>query len=232
MTAKSVAIIPARSGSVGVRDKNLRPVAGKPLIVWTIEAALQAKTIDRVLVTTDSVEIAKTAAEAGADVPFLRDRALARGDVHATDTVLDAIERLALGGDIYDMVHMLLPTAPLRDANDIDAASRLLGIDVDAVVGVYRWDKYATNLRYQHSDRLVPVVPSESYNQQRQQQETLFVVSGAIFAARVTALVSEGTFHAVNAAPYVMPEEMCIDINSERDLARAAAKLANRGGPT
>lgn len=227
MAADCLAVIPARGGSRGIRGKNLVEVGGKPLIEWTIEAALGAAGVDRVVVNTDSEAIAAVAVAAGADVPFMRPAELAADDVHAVHVVLDTLTRLEETGDaVPGVTMMLLPTAPLRRAEDIDLAlEKLSARAAPAVIGVYRWNRYVTNLRYMHGDTLVPAVPASRYNVQRQDQDTLYVVNGAIFAARTDALRRSQTFHVDGAVGYVMSSSESLDINDESDLEEARGRL-------
>ena len=112
-----VAIIPARGGSVGVPRKNVRQLAGKPLIAWTIERALAAPAIDRVVVSTEDEEIAEVARRHGADVPFVRPAELATSTATGGDVIMHALDNLPP----YDDVMVLQPTSPLRSVDDIEA---------------------------------------------------------------------------------------------------------------
>ena len=114
---RTLALIPARGGSKGIPRKNIRLIAGKPLIAWTIEAALRSSLLDAVMVTTDDPEIAEVASRAGAQVPFLRPAALAQDDTPGIAPVLHALDMLPG----YDAVLLLQPTSPLRNTADIDA---------------------------------------------------------------------------------------------------------------
>lgn len=225
---EALAVIPARGGSTGIPRKNLVDLGGRPLIAWTIAAASASAATTRVVVSTDSPDIADAARAAGAEVPFLRSRELAGGDVHAVHAVLDALERLErLEGYTPGIVLMLLPTAPLRRAAHVDAAIAMVRADPEApVVGVFRWNHYLTNLRYRRDGRLTPVVAAGDHNVQRQDQEPLYVVNGAMFAATPAVLRRHGSFHAPGAQAYVMPAEASIDINDDDDLAAARAAVA------
>ena len=117
-----LALIPARGGSRGVPRKNVREIAGKPLIAWTIEAALSVRGIDRVVVTTDDAEIAEVSRAAGAEVPFLRPAELAADETPGIAPVFHALDALP----DFDEVLLLQPTSPLRGANDIEALLALV----------------------------------------------------------------------------------------------------------
>ena len=111
-----IAIIPARGGSKGIPRKNLKTLGGKPLIAWTIQAALKSKTIDRVIVSTEDNEMADIAQEWGAEVPFIRPTELAQDKSTAMETVFHALEMIPN----YEWVFLLQPTSPLRTTADID----------------------------------------------------------------------------------------------------------------
>lgn len=223
-----LAVVPARGGSKGIPGKNLVDLCGRPLVGWTVAAALDSTAVTRVVVSTDSPEIASAAVATGAEVPFLRSAALSDGDVHAVHVVLDVVEGLERSeGYQPDIVLMLLPTTPLRRGSHIDdAVDRVRADPTGTVVGVYRWNRYLTNLRHERDGRLVPAVPAPHYNVQRQQQEPVYVVNGAMFAAATNVLCVHRSFHIEGAVPYVMSEEASIDINDEHDLERARAAIA------
>ncbi|MFO0106485.1 MAG: acylneuraminate cytidylyltransferase family protein, partial [Burkholderiales bacterium] len=135
-----LALVPARSGSKGLPDKNIRPLGGKPLLAWPIAAALAAQRVDRVIVSTDSAHYADLARAAGADVPFLRPTALASDTAPSIDFILHAVDTLAAADEHYDYLLLLEPTSPLTEASDIDRALSALaaqGASAVAVVGVW-----------------------------------------------------------------------------------------------
>ena len=132
-----LAVIPARGGSKRLPKKNLIDLAGKPLIAWSIEAALQSKYIDHVVVSTDHEEIAAVSKRYGADVPFMRPNDLATDTASSIDVVLHAIHHTVSIGEQYELLMLLQPTSPLRTVNDIDNALRqLIKRDDDAVISV------------------------------------------------------------------------------------------------
>lgn len=111
-----IAIIPARGGSKGVPDKNIRIVGGKPLIAWSIASALAEPGVDAVVVSTDSDAIADVARAAGAEVPFVRPAALARDETPTEPVLIHAVDALAAQGRSFDAVMLLQPTSPVRSA--------------------------------------------------------------------------------------------------------------------
>ena len=116
---KLLAIIPARGASKRLPRKNVLDLAGKPLIAWTIEAALNSSYIDRVVVSTDDDEIASISQQSGADIPFMRPDGLARDDSTSVDVALHVISELELGGESYDYVILLQPTSPYQRHQNI-----------------------------------------------------------------------------------------------------------------
>jgi CMP-N-acetylneuraminic acid synthetase len=123
---KILALIPARSGSEGLPGKNIKPLAGKPLIAWTIEQARGSRYIDRIITSTDSKKIAEIAKKYGSETPFLRPPSLATADSKGMDVILHALEWLRINDKPSDMIIYLQPTSPLRASEDIDNAIRLL----------------------------------------------------------------------------------------------------------
>ena len=116
-------VIPARGGSKGLPDKNIMPLAGKPLIEWTIEVARESKYIDRFILSTDSEEIADVARSYQCEVPFMRPQELATDDASGNDVVIHALEYI---GEKYNLVMVLQPTSPLRKTEDIDQALEIM----------------------------------------------------------------------------------------------------------
>ncbi|MCX6112252.1 MAG: acylneuraminate cytidylyltransferase family protein, partial [Proteobacteria bacterium] len=121
---KILAVIPARGGSKGLPDKNIKKLYNKPLIVWSIEQAKESKYIDRVIVSTDSNEIAKIAVDHGAEVPFIRPSELAKDNTPTIDVLVHLINHLENNGSKYDILLLLEPTSPLRKRGDIDNAMK------------------------------------------------------------------------------------------------------------
>lgn len=220
---KIVCVIPARGGSKGIPGKNLVDVNGLPLIAWSILAARASKAVDRVLVSTDSDEIARVATKWGAEVPYLRPPGLASDDIHSVHVVLHAIDWLDdERGELPTGIMMLLPTSPLRLASDISGVADLFFREkASSVVSVVNLGKYMTNLRFLEGNRLLRVAPSENPNAQRQGLEKIYSVNGSIFLAKPKTLRESATFHVEGALGYVMDPINSIDINSMEDLTLA-----------
>ena len=130
-------IIPARGGSKGIPNKNIIEVEGKPLIKYTIDAALDSKYIDRVVVSTDSKEIARVSVDSGADVPFLRPDELSIDTAKTIDALIHAVNTLQEYGNTYDYLVLLQPTQPLRQSFHIDEAiEKIVEKNKDSLVSI------------------------------------------------------------------------------------------------
>ena len=130
-------IVPARGGSKGIPGKNVRPLGGTPLLAWTAEAALAARRLSRVVLTTDDERIAEVGRACGLEVPFLRPAELAQDDTPTLPVLRHAVAELERAGDRFDAVCLLQPTSPFRRAGDIDGCIELLeSAGLDAVVSV------------------------------------------------------------------------------------------------
>lgn len=214
---KSVlAIIPARGGSKGLPGKNIKPVGGKPMIAWTIEAAKQSKYIDRIVLSSDDEQIIQTAKQYECDVPFVRPTKLAQDNSPAIDAVLHALHELPH----HDITVLLQPTCPLRDCNDIDSAiSLMLAKRAKGCVSVSVPDKspywmYTTN---QHG-RMRPLLNAELAAKQRQELPPVHVLNGAIYVINTDYLINTRNFVADDTVPYVMAKEHSVDVDYELDL--------------
>jgi CMP-N,N'-diacetyllegionaminic acid synthase len=224
----TLALIPARGGSQELPRKNLAPLGGKPLVVWTIEAALACGRLDRVVVTTDDDEIAGVARAAGADVPFLRPTELAGGDVADQPVFAHALAEL---DDEVDVVVWLRPTAPLRTAEDITGALAVFErVHPDAVRSVCRVSEHPYWMKRVDGDLLEPFLDGkdETSHPQRQTLPTLYRLNGAVDVIDVRAAERNGALFAGRLAAYLMPEERSIDIDTELDLRIAEALLEAR----
>ncbi|MBO0346094.1 cytidylyltransferase domain-containing protein [Roseibium limicola] len=218
-----IAVIPARGGSKGVPGKNLKPLANRPLIAWTIEEALKVAGVDEVIVSTDDDEIAEVSRGYGASVPFVRPADLAQDSVHAVHVVLHLIEWLSeYRSTAPDAITMLLPTAPLRRRWHVEKALGLFAQQPESpVISVYRSLTPLISLRWIEEGRMKPVVETGNLNVQRQDLKPVYGVNGSIYIASVEHLKRTGSFHTEDARPFVMDRLHSLDINSLDDFAMA-----------
>lgn len=217
-------LIPARGGSKGLPGKNIRPLAGKPLLAWTIEAARGSRYLDRIVLSSDDEAILACGRQWGAETPFVRPRHLAADDAPGMAVVLHALEQLPG----YDWVVLLQPTSPLRLAQDIDAAiERLHDCGAPACVSVTAVDKSPYWMYFLSGEHcLQPVLPLSERAVNRQCLPDIYVLNGAVYVAEIAGLQASGSFLGGGAVAYVMPASRSVDIDTERDFALAEAELA------
>ena len=228
-----LAIIAARGGSKTLPGKNVALLGGKPLIAWTIEAALAAASISRTIVTTDDEDIAQVARDFGAEVPFMRPPELARDETPGTDAVIHAVEWLAAHGAYSpSVVVSLQPTSPHRTGADIDAAMEIMAArNADGVVSVTPahphpyWTK-----RLDDDGWMQDLIPIEPPIVRRQDLPPVYALNGAIYAARREVLLATHRWYTDRTAAYVMPAERSVDIDTATDLLLAAYLLEHRRG--
>ena len=223
-----LAIIPARGGSKGIKRKNLVPLAGKPLIVHSIEHALAAKRVTRVIVSTEDKEIADAARAAGAEVPFMRPEILA-GDTVLDLPVFEHVLKELQDREGYepDLIVHLRPTAPLRKIPWIDEAVDLLAANAaaDSVRSVSMPSQHPYRVfRIASNGYLDPIMKQEHptpYLLRRQELPDMYYYNCVIDVTRPTTILSMKSMTGKNILPYVMDPDEVIDIDSVRDLAIA-----------
>lgn len=221
----TLALIPARGGSKGIPRKNVLPIAGKPLIAWTIEAARSVRGVDAVVVSTDDPEIAEVARHAGADVPFMRPVELAADDTPGIAPVLHALEALPQ----YDSLILLQPTSPLRRREDIEGALALAEERQRAsVVSVCEvGDHPAWMYRLGADDTLDPIFPTPDVTR-RQDLSPVYILNGAIYFAHASWLRARQSFIGPDTLGYTMTEEDSVDIDGPLDWRLAELLLTER----
>ena len=220
-----LAIIPARGGSKGVPDKNIRELGGYPLLTYTIGAAKKSKYIDAVVMTTDSEKIARVAESHGAEVPFYRPEHLAADTSRTIDALVHAVDWLNEHGRRYDVVVLLQPTSPLRTESEIDEAIETffghneLGLAsvaevIENPVLTRRLDNYGI---------LHPILPVCS-TARRQDMPKFYHVDGAIYINKSEDLTADTSLND-NPIAYVMPRMRAVDIDSLEDFYLAERYL-------
>ena len=210
-----VGLVPARGGSKGIPGKNLSEIAGKPLLVWTIEAALSSQTLDQIVVSTDCAKIAAVARGAGADV-LDRPSALAADDTPMIDVVRHAVTALR-----PSVVVLLQPTSPLRRPEDIDAAvETLLASDADAVVSVvpvpHRY--MPDSLMELDGGRIAPVDPGSPTSRQAKGQ--LYARNGPAVLALRTERIGDSLYGG-DVLAYAMDARDSLDVDTPFELELA-----------
>lgn len=226
-----LAVIPARAGSVGLPDKNVRPLLGRPMLAWSIAAAAESGLVEDVIVSTDSPRYADIAREWGAQVPFLRPATIAGSATGMMAVLQHAVAELAAQGRTYDLVLTLQPTSPLRGADHVRAAMALFDEIADpdkALASVCEAPaKYAWLLRTDDAGRLSfldqQLQGRPGYGRQRIQN--VYLPNGAIFLMQSHLLTSQYTEHTY---AYVMSGEDSWDVDDEADFRHAEEVLRAR----
>lgn len=215
-----VALIPARGGSKAIPRKNLAPLGGKPLIAWTIEAALVSGEFSRVIVSTDDEEIAAVSREFGAEVPFVRPAEIARDETPAIDVAIHALDWLRERGEEPTHLFLLQPTSPQRTADDIRAAIQLAkDRDPAAIIGVCEANPHPFMARAISDDgHLSDFLPGASKPKRRQDYPAAYFINGAVYLSRTESLRETRSFQPPDTLAFVMPPERSLDIDTPLDL--------------
>ena len=220
-TYRILGIIPARGGSKSIPGKNIFPLAGKPLVAYTIEVGLQAQTTDRLIVSTDDERIADVARRYGAEVPFMRPTELAQDDTPGIAPILHAVRWLEEHEKYQpDFVMCLQPTSPLRTAGDIDAAVELiLQRNAAVVVSVTPVDYHPYWMkRLDAEGRIRDFITLDHPMTRRQDLPQVYALNGAIYLARREVLLEQESWYTDETYAYVMPPERSLDIDTSWDL--------------
>jgi len=215
---KSVlAIIPARGGSKGIPRKNVKLLAGKPLIAWTIEEAKKSKYIDRLILSSEDEEIIKVAKEWGCEVPFIRPVELAQDDTPGIEPVLHALNTLK---EKHDYVVLLQPTSPLRSVDDIDGCiETCLTSHAPSCVSVTEVDQHPYLMyKIDKTGSLKLFKNQKNEIQRRQDLPLVYILNGAVYVAESSWLQQNRSFLKTLTKAHVMPRERSLDIDNEIDF--------------
>lgn len=225
-----LAIIPARSGSKGLKDKNIKALNGKPMLAYTIEAALGAGIFDAVYVSTDSPSYADIAKEYGAEVPFLRTDALATDKAGTWDVVAWTLETYRRQDRDFSQVTLLQPTSPLRTAEDIQEAHKIfLEKNADAVVSVCEMEHSPLWSNTLPADGSMDGFLKHVQGQQRQRLPIYYRINGAIYMLDASLLQEEPIqLYGKHTYAYIMPKERSVDIDDEYDFDVAKVMMTRR----
>ncbi len=225
---KSVfAIIPARGGSKGILRKNIRMLAGKPLIAWTIEEAKKSQYIDRTILSSDDAEIIYISRQWNCEVPFVRSAELSQDHVTGIEPILHAIETIP---EKYDYVAVLQPTSPLRLAEDIDGCIEKCVIqNIPVCVTVTTPDKNPYWMYSLDSEgKLNAIIKQKNKVLLRQQLKSIYALNGAVYVAKSDWFLKNKKFISEETVAHIMPQERSIDIDTEWDLKICHMILSER----
>lgn len=228
---KILGVITARGGSKRIPRKNVKELCGKPLIYYTIKAAMESKLLDKVILSSDDDEIIDIGLRYGVEVPFKRPSELARDATPSIDVMIHAVNFVEKRQHFApDIVVILEPTSPLRTAEDIDGALRMhLETDADSVVSVVKTDHW-------HPIRAKKIVDGVLYDYcleetegvRRQDLPPAYFRNGAFYSVKRDVLMDEHRLYGKVTRPYIMPPERSVDINGEIDFKLAEILIGER----
>ena len=229
---KIIAIIPARGGSKRLQHKNIKVLGTKPLISWTIEAGLNSKYIDEVVVSSDSQDILNIAKKHGLDIPFVRPSSLALDTTSSVDVVLHTIKFYKESKhQEFDYIILLQPTSPFRSSIDIDLAVEYMFFkNADAVISVCKVEHNPIWSNTLREDLSMDNFLNKKYlNKRSQDLDDYYRLNGAIYLCKTDRVLEESTlFIKDNIFAYKMKQEDSIDIDTKLDFMLAEAILKGK----
>lgn len=216
---RTVGIIPARGGSKGIPYKNIQKLCGRPLISYTIEAALKSKSLKRVIVSTEDTRIAEISRSFGAEVPFLRPAELAKDDTPSLKVIQHAVKYIEdIEHCVLDVIVILQPTSPLRNEKCIDAVvEKIMRTGADSVVTVCSVKQHPYWNFTIKRDRIFPLISNDIKPSRRQDLPEMFAPNGAVYVVRRDVLFNQNSILGKDTRALVMPVEESVDIDDYFD---------------
>lgn len=236
MNKKILAIIPARSGSKGIRKKNVKLLLNRPLLVWTIEQAKLSNHISRIFVSTDDEEIAQIARQNGVEVPFLRPSEFAQDSSPTIDAIIHALDCFEQEGERFDIIVLLEPTSPLRKDDDIDRAIETFlensssSSSLVSVGEVHLENPYI--MKKIDNGYITPIIHMDQSFHQRQQLPKCYFPYGVIYLSTVEAIRHFRTFYQENTLPYFIERWQNYEIDDICDFYCVETILAKKRDDT
>lgn len=229
---KTLVLIPARSGSKGIPGKNIKKLAGKPLIQYTIEAAKAVFPTEDILVSTDAKEISKVAENCGLSVPFLRPADLSTDHSSSHDVIIHALEYMKNQGREYNTLVLLQPTSPFRNGAHIQEALKEFKSEIDMVVSVKESEENPYYTLFEESENGFLKHSKEGNFTRRQDCPSVYTYNGAIYIVNIKSLLEKPMSKFTKVKKYVMSELESIDLDTplDWDLAELVLEkyLSNR----
>lgn len=226
---KNIAVIPARSGSKGLKNKNIKELNKKPLMVYSIEAAQKAGIYDCIHVSTDSEQYAEIARRYGAEVLFLRDNENSSDMATTWDAMRYVLRKYKNLGKDFDVITVLQPTSPLRTWEDICNAYKIfINKKADSVIGVSAMEHSPLWSNTLPEDGCLDGFIRPELNGPRQKLSEYYRINGAIYIIKVQFLLECGNLYGKHGYAYIMPKERSIDIDDEMDFAMAEFLINRR----
>jgi len=228
-----IAVITARSGSKGLKNKNMLDLHGKPLVAWPIEAALQSKYIDKVLVSTDDKNIAAASVKAGAEVPFLRDKSLAKDNTPSSDVIIDILTKIEKDKINYEYLILLEPTSPLTTSSDIDSAFEELEANIpkyNSIISVAKTEsnnpEFSLNI---NSEGMIEPISGKFPDNipRRQDVRDTYFLDGSLYISKITTFLSKKSFYHEKTLPFIVPYWKSFEIDTYLDFLCIEAIMTN-----
>ncbi len=227
---KILAIITARSGSKGLKDKNIKEMNGKPMIAYTIEAAKNSGIFADIVVSTDSEKYAEISKEYGAFVPFLRSEELSSDTATSVDVILSVIEKMEELGRVYDYFMLLQPTSPLRTGQNIIESYKLLKTkNANAVISVCEVDHTPLISNTLDDSLSLDKFLDKAKNMRRQDMPVYFRINGAVYLCGIDYFKKYRDVYRENSYAYIMTKKESVDIDDEIDFKLAEIILKEQG---
>lgn len=216
-------IIPARGGSKGLPGKNIRMLAGKPLIAWTIDSAKKSKYIDELIVSTDDKKIAEVSKKRGAKVPFIRPRELSTDKATSIDVMIHALDYFKNKGICFDYMIMLEPTSPLREVEDIDSSIEMLINNRSravSIVGISRVEAAhpVFDVMVDNYGLIKPYTGDFSKVGRRQDLSELYFFEGTVYVSDVKELYRRRSYYHDKTLGYIVPKWKSLEVDDLVDL--------------
>lgn len=225
---KNLAIIPARSGSKGVSNKNIRELNHKPLLAYSVESALKSNVFSDVMVSTDSKQYAEIAKKYGASVPFLRSQGNSGDTASSWDVVKEVVNEYKKMGEQFDTICLLQPTSPFRTEKDIVGAYSLYEKKASvSVISVCEMEHTPLWSNILPNDKSLNGFIRRTSGGRRQDSDKYYRLNGAIYIVSVQELFKDTYFYRDGSYAYIMPTERSVDIDTEMDFAYADFLMKN-----
>jgi CMP-N,N'-diacetyllegionaminic acid synthase len=227
---KILALIPARGGSKGIPMKNLKKIAKKPLIQYTIDIAKKSKIFDKIVVSTDNQKISSTSKKLGADVPFLRPTSLAKDNTPSIKVIKHALNFLEKKQDyVPEIVLLLQPTSPIRTVELIKKSVNLLKKNkTDSVISVAKVKTHPYNCFWEKNKTLQPFNKKFKLYSLRQSLPELYYPTGSIYTFWTSNIKKYDSFYGLKISPLLVTnKEFLVDIDDDFDLFLAKSIINN-----
>lgn len=222
-------LIPARGGSKGLPDKNIKKIAGKPLIYYSIDAAkffLDDKV--RICISTDSEKIIKTVEDYGMKVPFIRPSEISTDEASSESVMLHALNFYRENGEEFDLLILLQPTSPLRNFRHISEALKLYDQSLDMIVSVKQTKSNPYFNLFEENRNGYLKRSKKNIFTRRQDCPNIYELNGAIYIINVNSLLKKGFLKLDKVKKYIMSEMDSVDIDTQQDLENAEKIITNK----